>query len=575
MLTIGHCGIIPFIPVQVHISLFKKEVIVSRIEDIFGQREFCLHRTYQVLHIPIRQRLLCHQVANLTVAAVDPNLVVEHALIDEYRHMLPIGEHICTGQEPGFILKAPQIQNSGQDIHIAAVFIHHDRLFQTADPEDQRGLILGELIHFIAHQLRILLCCQTVGEVVAGHHDGCLVCNACFFQSLHQVFQCLVQLDMAAEIALGGIAVGQILDFIPVALGHTVAGPVIHQVSGEGHIVCVELLICLQVVVHRLQHHLIVRCGPGGGKFHTAAGKFHLIADVGVAFFPSVESAGIVMIAVALYALLTLKDIAQGKGQIAVPGGIEAGRVLIPGCIGIQTHTQGIFAVCGVIGEGVVVIVKHDTLVGQAVKSRCQLLVDGTGSKSLGTQYDEIVVAEHTGIFVLACSGKLIAVVIDGLDGLVKGEAVELFIVDLQHIVLRDFLDGFLWAFLGGFLGRIHGGLCGYIVIRLVYFSLNRGSLPGHNIQPQCRQQAKPLGGLVGSGGIVIVKIIVAKVVGSANLHRLGRDKLQQHRCQHQCRAPHSSGTGRFFLAVFFQDNTAYQGYKQCQHPGKVFGNRQ
>ena len=220
-----------------------------------------------------------------------------------------VGEHIRAGEHTGIVLKAPQVEDGGEDVHIAAVFVHHDVFFQAAHPENQGGLVLVEFVQLEAGQTLVLAVGQAVGEVVAGQDDGGFLRHARLLQPGHQVLQRPVQLDVAGQVALGGVVQVQVLDQMVILFGHGVDINGVEHVAGEGHVVGVELVLA-QVIVHGLLQHGQVGGGEVIGVGQARAGEFHGIAHVGVGQVPAVVAAVIIVVAVALDALLLLEDIA-------------------------------------------------------------------------------------------------------------------------------------------------------------------------------------------------------------------------------------------------------------------------
>ena len=105
--------------------------------------------------------------------------------------------------------------------------------------------------------------------------------------------------------------------------------------TAEGHIVRCKLLSAGYVFLNGIYHHIVVGGRPCDLKTETAVGCLEVITHVGVSAVAVIIAAFEIVVAVALDTLLGVKHIAQRKGQIAIARGIEAGRMLIPGGIGI------------------------------------------------------------------------------------------------------------------------------------------------------------------------------------------------------------------------------------------------
>ena len=215
----------------------------------------------------------------------------------------------------------------------------------------------------------------------------------------------------------------------------------------------------------------------------------------------------------------------------------------------MQAHAQGVLAVGGVIEVGVVVIIKDDALVGKLIEGGGQLRVDDGGGEALGAQDDQVIVGKHAGVLILLCAGQAGDVVVDGFDLFVLCQGVQIVKVDIQHII-AVFHRGVRVLRLG--LGG-HGN----VVVVLPLLGLGRAS---RQVQPQGRQQAETLGGLVRGGQVVMVKIVVGEQPRAAN-RKASRCAELQHDEQHQqANPPKGVGGDEALLAENAQQDDGHQG---------------
>ena len=139
--------------------------------------------------------------------------------------------------------------------------------------------------------------------MVIGQDDAGLVGNASFLQPLHQVLQCVFQLQIAGNVRLHRLRIGQIFHRVSVFGAHGVV-PVVLIVAAEGHVIGVEGLPAAEVVVHGGLHHLQIGGGPVDLYIQPGVRRLEGIAHVGVGDVPVVEIADIVVIAPGLVSLL-------------------------------------------------------------------------------------------------------------------------------------------------------------------------------------------------------------------------------------------------------------------------------
>ncbi len=210
------------------------------------------------------------------------------------------------------------------------------------------------------------------------------------------------------------------------------------------------------------------------------------------------------MIAEAFHSPLIPEHVAQGEGQVAVPGGIEAGHRLAPPGVRVQPLHQGILAVGGGVGEGIVIVIENNSLLGQLIKIRGQILVDGGGRKALRAHDDQVIVLQHSGVFILVRAGNFRAVVVDGQQLFVLGHGVQRVKVNVHDVVL-DLRRCLLPL---RFLRRL--GLFRDIIGLLLHFGV------AGQLQPEGGQQAEPLGGLVGGDLSAAVVVLVGEHLRAA-----------------------------------------------------------
>ena len=169
--------------------------------------------------------------------------------------------------------------------------------------------------------------------MVVGQDDAGLVGNASFLQPLHQVLQCVFQLQITGNVRLHRLRIGQIFHRVAVFGAHGVV-PVVLVVAAEGHVVSVERLSAVDVVVHRGLHHLQIGGGPVDLHVQTGIRRLEGIAHVGVGDVSVVEIPDVVVIGPGLIAHV-LERIAQAERQVVGACHIEAGIRLRAGHIWI------------------------------------------------------------------------------------------------------------------------------------------------------------------------------------------------------------------------------------------------
>ena len=306
------------------------------------------------------------------------------------------------------------------------------------------------------------------------------------------------------------------------------------------------------VIVNGLLHHFQIRGGPVGSEGHAVSGEFHGVAHVGMGLAATVIAAPIVVIAEALHPPLRLKRIAQSEGQVAVPGGIQAGHRLAPPGIRIQALHQGILAVGGGVGEGIIIVVEDDSLLGQLVQIGGQILVDGRGREALRAHDDQIVVLQHPGVFVLVGSGNFRTVVIDCQQLFVLSQGIQGIKVNVHNVVLD----------LGRLLGRVLPlGLLRNIIVLLLRFDM------AGQFQPDGRQQAKSLNILIGGNFPAAVVVLIGEHFRTRLPDAYPGQGKQGNRQRQQHNPPLCP---KLPFQPLSQENPQRQGYQQRNEPGKM-----
>ena len=263
------------------------------------------------------------------------------------------------------------------------------------------------------------------------------------------------------------------------------------------------------------------------------------------------------MVSVAFHAPLLGKNVPQRHRQIAVAGGIETGVPLAPPGVRHQSHTQGVLPVGGGVGEGVVIIVEDDALVGHPVQRGRQFRVDGGAGKRLRAQHNQIVILQHPGVFVFLGAGKTGAVIVQRLDALILCFGRQGIKINVQYIVSIYRLLHF----------RLPGGF------KIVRFRFP----PEHflELQTEGGQQTETVCRLV-SGSVVPV-VVAVNGVKSGTANPQGQ---QHHHLQHRCRRQQDQpGSAQFsehrFPREFPQQACNRDGQQPHQQRKEIFQNRQ
>ena len=270
--------------------------------------------------------------------------------------------------------------------------------------------------------------------MVVGQGDAGLVGNASLLQPLHQVLQRVFQLQIAGDVRLHRLGIGQVLHRVAVFGAHGVV-PVILVVAAEGHVIGVKGFSAVDVVVHRGLHHLQIGGGPVDLHVQTGIRRLEGIAHVGVGDVSVVEIPDVVVIGPGLIAHV-LERIAQAERQVVGACHIEAGIRLRAGHIRIKPHAHGVFAVGGDGLERAVVIFKENTRMAQLVERRRQLLADKPRAEALGADGDEVIVLEKACIIVLSSGYRICQILVCGLENIAVGTVCKSRKIDaFDHVI--------------------------------------------------------------------------------------------------------------------------------------------
>ena len=68
-------------------------------------------------------------------------------------------------------------------------------------------------------------------------YDQCTVRDAGIFQTLQKILHSILQLQLAGNIGLGSIGIGQVGYFVLVSYGHGITAEIVFHVTADGHIV--------------------------------------------------------------------------------------------------------------------------------------------------------------------------------------------------------------------------------------------------------------------------------------------------------------------------------------------------
>ena len=282
--------------------------------------------------------------------------------------------------------------------------------------------------------------------MVAGGNDEGLVQLARLLQLLQEQRQRPVHLHGGANIVLGGLAVGQGPDHLPVGGHRPVVG--VGHVAADGQVVDVEGGVAVDIVVHAGLHHHGVQLRP-----QELAAFAHVQAlEAGPKLMPVIAQVGMgghtsVHIAVGVIAQYVIARPFQLLGQGEV--GVEAHSLAVllerhlagalhgngTAVLGIEAQ-QGLALAVGGAGEveGGVVVVEHKALMGQLVEGWGELRVDDIAGKTLQHQLDYVVALKHTGILVLPGGRDAVEVLGQPFDLLVGAVLRQGGKVNVHHV---------------------------------------------------------------------------------------------------------------------------------------------
>ena len=291
---------------------------------------------------------------------------------------------------------------------------------------------LAVVVHFLRH--------QGVGIVVGSHADDGIIGDACFFQALHQVAQGVLHLQVGGDIALhrlGGVGIGG--DRLFTVLGGHGVAPAPVGVSADGHIVGVEgravLHIGGDVIVNGVHHHLLIGVGPvaAAGDKEAVAYAVEVVAQVGMGEMTVIVGVGVVVIRQRVISQ-GAELVTQCKGHIVTVGDVEAEVIVDPS--GDKARHHGKFAAGGgLTPAGLIKVVEHEALMGEAIEGGRQLLTDDIGREGLGGNEDEIFPLKEARIVVLLGGSLAAEVAVEGDGGggrpLIQGGKVDVHLVVL------------------------------------------------------------------------------------------------------------------------------------------------
>ena len=330
------------------------------------------------------------------------DVLSQKALIGEDGDVLGIRQGIHARQQTGVVLQTEEVQHRGEDVRGAAVIVHLDGLPQTRGVANEGVVVpLEDRVDGDARQIVVLRLGEAVGVVVVGEHDAGVVQLPRLLQGVQQVLHGVLQLQIAGHEGLDGLGgVGQILHGGAVLGAHVVV-PAVLIVAAVGHVVDVEGILAVDVVRQgRLDHVQI-----GGGRLHlhvqAVVRSLESIAHVWMGDVAVVEVAHIVVVAQGGVALIS-QNVAEAEGQIVCSRDIEAGAGFRSRQIRQQAHAEGVLPVGGHRLEGAVEVLEHETVaVGHLVEGRSQLRVHEPGGIALGTDVDQVIALQRSGVFVL------------------------------------------------------------------------------------------------------------------------------------------------------------------------------
>ena len=170
--------------------------------------------------------------------------------------MVPVCKGVPSGQQPGIVFHAEQIQNRRQDVLRGAEGRNLD--VHAGQIADKAVVIpLKDGVDLPTGQLVVLRLAQTVGVVIVRQDDQRPVRDPRLGEPLFQVGQGVLDLQIAGDEGLDRVGIRQSLHRVAVPGAHVVF-PIVLVVPAHGHIVGVEGRPAFQIIVHGGVDHLPV-----------------------------------------------------------------------------------------------------------------------------------------------------------------------------------------------------------------------------------------------------------------------------------------------------------------------------
>ena len=217
--------------------------------------------------------------------------------------------------------------------------------------------------------------------MIVREDDAGLVGNAGLLQPLHQILQRILKLQVAGDVRLDRIRIGEIFHCGPVLGAHGIV-PVVLVMAAEGHVVGVEGGRAVDVIVDGGFHHFKVGGRPVDLHVQARIRCLEVIAHVGMGDVAVVEITDVVVIAVGGISHF-VQRVAETERKVVGARHVEARIRLGAGHIREEAHAHGVFAVGGDGLERAVVVFKNNARVGHFVEGGRQLLTDEPWAEAL------------------------------------------------------------------------------------------------------------------------------------------------------------------------------------------------
>ena len=251
--------------------------------------------------------------------------------------------------------------------------------------------------------------------MIGGQHDYRIIDHVIFFEFLEQVFQRVLQLEVAGEVCLDLVRILQpvglhiFLDHFAVFCTHRIEIKIIVIVTGIGHVVGDERLALLQNDRQGLLHHLQIRRRLlVGREDHADLVRVVIVILLEVALETHVGMGDVALIEVPNVVVEkegviteSAECVAGAVGEIVIRRGDETGIPLVSGHIRHQTHAKRVLAVGRRVLEACIVVCEFKSLVGQPVEGGRQILGNHKRGEGFRAEFDQIPSAEPSGKTVL------------------------------------------------------------------------------------------------------------------------------------------------------------------------------